>query len=254
MTLCLAPPDQLSDTCKITLPVSEGHCNSLFQYTGVVAHRGSQRSTPSEHALLLRDFANTVNISEGTDMLASPAGLATWLRDHALIPSGPVRTGADSAHPRGQAEQADLETAIALRTSLRAAIRAHHGSAGIDTASRDRAEHDAASRDTKRFQSGLETVAAGLPLRVAESRGVPALFPIDGGIRGGLASLAAAIVASAADRSWERLKICAEDTCQWAFLDSSKNRSKHWCSMQECGNRAKTRAYRARRAAGHTTP
>jgi predicted RNA-binding Zn ribbon-like protein len=75
---------------------------------------------------------------------------------------------------------------------------------------------------------------------------------VEGGVRGGLALLAAAVVASTADRSWERLKICAEDSCQWAFLDSSKNRSKHWCSMQECGNRSKTRAYRARRASGGT--
>jgi predicted RNA-binding Zn ribbon-like protein len=43
------------------------------------------------------------------------------------------------------------------------------------------------------------------------------------------------------------MKACAADDCQWAFYDSSKNRSRTWCSMDVCGHRAKTRAYRARR-------
>ena len=49
-----------------------------------------------------------------------------------------------------------------------------------------------------------------------------------------------------ADGTWQRLKLCREDSCQWAFLDTSKNRSRTWCSMGICGNRSKTRAYRAR--------
>jgi predicted RNA-binding Zn ribbon-like protein len=46
------------------------------------------------------------------------------------------------------------------------------------------------------------------------------------------------------------MKACADDECEWAFYDSSKNRSRTWCSMEVCGNRAKTRAYRARRKKG----
>jgi predicted RNA-binding Zn ribbon-like protein len=48
------------------------------------------------------------------------------------------------------------------------------------------------------------------------------------------------------DGTWERLKACRN--CRWSFYDSSPNRSATWCSMQLCGNRRKTRAYRARRA------
>ena len=48
--------------------------------------------------------------------------------------------------------------------------------------------------------------------------------------------------------TWSRLKVCPADDCQWAFYDHSKNRSGTWCSMQVCGNRAKVRAYRERRA------
>ena len=28
------------------------------------------------------------------------------------------------------------------------------------------------------------------------------------------------------DGTWSRLKICAADTCRWAFFDSSKNRAR----------------------------
>ena len=47
------------------------------------------------------------------------------------------------------------------------------------------------------------------------------------------------------DGTWSRLKVCRK--CEWAFYDTSKNRSGSWCSMQLCGNRQKTRAYRDRR-------
>ena len=55
--------------------------------------------------------------------------------------------------------------------------------------------------------------------------------------------------ASAAQETgeWDRLKVCLSDECLWAFYDRSRNRSRHWCSMDVCGNRAKTRAYRAKR-------
>jgi len=54
---------------------------------------------------------------------------------------------------------------------------------------------------------------------------------------------------SMADESWNRLKACRLDDCQWAFYDQSKNRSRTWCSMKVCGNRAKARAYRERQRA-----
>jgi len=49
------------------------------------------------------------------------------------------------------------------------------------------------------------------------------------------------------DGTWPRLKVCRN--CEWSFYDTSKNRSGSWCSMQLCGNRLKTRAYRSRRRA-----
>lgn len=48
----------------------------------------------------------------------------------------------------------------------------------------------------------------------------------------------------------ERIRECPPpDGCGWLFLDASKNRSRHWCSMKTCGNAAKARRFRQRRAA-----
>jgi predicted RNA-binding Zn ribbon-like protein len=43
-----------------------------------------------------------------------------------------------------------------------------------------------------------------------------------------------------------RLHICESPTCDWLFLDMSRNRSRRWCDMRDCGNRAKARRYYAR--------
>jgi predicted RNA-binding Zn ribbon-like protein len=48
----------------------------------------------------------------------------------------------------------------------------------------------------------------------------------------------------------ERIRECAGATCSWLFLDTSRNRSRKWCSMSSCGNRAKARRHYARRTAG----
>jgi predicted RNA-binding Zn ribbon-like protein len=39
------------------------------------------------------------------------------------------------------------------------------------------------------------------------------------------------------------VRACASETCQWLFLDVSKNHARRWCDMTRCGNRAKFRAY-----------
>ncbi|HEX3431480.1 MAG TPA: ABATE domain-containing protein [Rhizomicrobium sp.] len=49
-----------------------------------------------------------------------------------------------------------------------------------------------------------------------------------------------------ASESRERLRECASETCGWFFLDLTKNRSRRWCAMSGCGNRAKVRRFRDR--------
>jgi predicted RNA-binding Zn ribbon-like protein len=41
----------------------------------------------------------------------------------------------------------------------------------------------------------------------------------------------------------ERVKQCEGDPCGWLFFDTSRNRSRRWCSMADCGNRAKVRRF-----------
>ena len=45
----------------------------------------------------------------------------------------------------------------------------------------------------------------------------------------------------------DRLKRCA--ACRWLFLDASRNHSRRWCTMEECGTHEKMRRYVAKRAA-----
>lgn len=41
----------------------------------------------------------------------------------------------------------------------------------------------------------------------------------------------------------ERVKECSSDTCASLFIDESKNRSRRWCDMSDCGNKAKARRF-----------
>ncbi len=58
------------------------------------------------------------------------------------------------------------------------------------------------------------------------------------------------IVQSAADlltsESLDRVRLCKAEDCGWLFVDASKNRSRRWCAMSDCGNRAKVRRHRQR--------
>ncbi len=161
-------------------------------------------------------FTNSVDAEEQTDDLTTPLELTGWLQQHALVTR---RTPASSA---------DLELARALRDALRTAMRAHH--------------------DGDRDTAALDRLAGRLPLRLEHAEGVPALGPVEDGVTGALSRLAIAVLDATAHDDWRRLKICAFDSCQWAFYDRSKNRSRTWCEWG-CGNRVKTRNYRARRKA-----
>lgn len=43
-----------------------------------------------------------------------------------------------------------------------------------------------------------------------------------------------------------RLRRCHGENCGWLFEDTSRNRSRQWCDMQDCGNIAKVRRFRSR--------
>lgn len=47
----------------------------------------------------------------------------------------------------------------------------------------------------------------------------------------------------------ERLRFCEADDCDGVLVDLSRNRSKRYCDVGNCGNRMNVTAYRARKAA-----
>ncbi|TWP47573.1 CGNR zinc finger domain-containing protein [Lentzea tibetensis] len=161
---------------------------------------------PSAEAKLVEAFANTVDLEDETDALATAADATTWLRTSGLI-GDRVRLGDD-----------DHGKLLGLRTGLRAAL------AGVPEAG----------------------VLDELPVLVSFSGRVltpsPALSPV----HRALAELAIAWSALVVTGEAQRLKRCADDTCGWVFWDVSRNHSRRWCTMRVCGNRAKARAYSAR--------
>jgi predicted RNA-binding Zn ribbon-like protein len=50
-----------------------------------------------------------------------------------------------------------------------------------------------------------------------------------------------------------RLRECCGEECGWVFEDTSRNRSRQWCDMQDCGNLAKVRRYRTRLRSSNKT-
>jgi predicted RNA-binding Zn ribbon-like protein len=64
------------------------------------------------------------------------------------------------------------------------------------------------------------------------------------------AATVAALLRAVARPGWPRIKACRGEDCRWVFIDGSRNTSRRWCAMAECGNRAKLAAFRDR----HRTP
>lgn len=179
-------------------------------------------ATTPGYADLLCDFANTYDVDVDApqlDAFTDPAALTDWLRAHDLLGSAE------------RADENDLDLARTFRSGLRAAMRHHHG------------------RDENPTVTELDEAATRLPLRIVFDGTRPRLAPSIGGAQGGLARLLVAIADAESEGTWTRLKVCAADDCQEAFYDTSKNRSRQWCAMGVCGNRQKTRSYRARQRA-----
>jgi predicted RNA-binding Zn ribbon-like protein len=111
----------------------------------------------------------------------------------------------------------------------------------------------------------LRALIRGLALRnngiEPEPSATPALDALDLRFEGGVslragrsgdlvrdigAATVTALLRATARPGWARLKACRGDDCRWVFIDGSRNSSRRWCAMAECGNRAKVAAYRAR--------
>ncbi len=104
----------------------------------------------------------------------------------------------------------------------------------------------------RRLRDSLRILVAGGRAHVP-AIAVPIRADPDGGLRlsptNACGAIAAAVGTITASGWWHRLKLCPADDCRRAFYDLSRNSSRVWCDMSDCGNLAKVRAYRGRRTA-----
>jgi predicted RNA-binding Zn ribbon-like protein len=187
---------------------------------------------PDELARLY-DFANSLDVRHFMhhgvqhvqgDELNGPRELAVWMSHQGLLAEGTKITAAM------------FDNALELRTSVRAYLE-------CDPAER--------RKDNKAVRS-LNKAMKLFPL-VAEARGDRSLT-LGASRRDALAGLSV-VVAELYDGSikgtLDRLKMCAAEECRRVFFDRSKPATRRWCMSTLCGNRMKTRTYRARhRVAG----
>jgi predicted RNA-binding Zn ribbon-like protein len=159
-------------------------------------------------------------------------------------------------------------------------FRAWCAAAGISSATEARrsdapTEERRLLRDAGRFRAALrstvESLAEGLPPDSAALTTVHAAWAeamthatasVDGeGVsltwdpdqpRAALRELAWASLDLLSTAPIARLKLCP--ACGFAFLDTTKNRTRRWCSMADCGSQEKARRYVAKRAAKPSPP
>jgi len=196
----------------------ERRSDSIRDVTGEIPHSDDPQAAPGRLDLV-RQLINTADLEAGEDELSDLRRLESWLRERRLI-------GA-----RERLEDGDLERALEVREALRRLLEDRGSGDEIDGhAIRSLNAHPACVQMRVRFDEG----------------GVPRLEPVGGGLEGALAELFAIIERASGDGTWERLKVCSDHGCRWAFYDNSKNRSRNWCNMAICGNRSKAREYRRR--------
>ncbi|NEC68803.1 CGNR zinc finger domain-containing protein [Streptomyces sp. SID9727] len=67
-----------------------------------------------------------------------------------------------------------------------------------------------------------------------------------------LGVIAADAIAIVAGEREGRLALCASPTCQAAFFDTSRSRTRRWCDMNTCGNRQKKARFHANQSRSAT--
>ena len=169
----------------------------------------------------IQAFVNTRNVEEDSDAVQTPEQLHRWLTGVGLLPED-----------AGKLTSADLDRAVALREALRMLLLAN---AGMEL---DPAATALVERESLNAPAAVCCDAECLPRLEGRSTGLDLA----------ISRLLAAMAVAGVEGTWRRLKACRSDSCQWAFYDASRNGSGAWCTMSECGNRAKARRFRSRHA------
>ncbi|MFI5779586.1 CGNR zinc finger domain-containing protein [Nocardia sp. NPDC051570] len=176
----------------------------------------TERGVASAHRLVA--FINTRHCPDGDDVLADERG-PVWLAD--WLGNGDARI-----------EPADLARLRDLREGLRQLAAANNG---------EKPDTDVVAESAAVLES--------VPLRMVfgDQDQPPGLVAIGSDVdEQSIAAVAQCYFTVRAAGVWPRIKSCAAADCRWAYLDVSRNGSRRWCDMANCGNRAKNRAWRSR--------
>jgi len=180
--------------------------------------------------VLCLDFVNTLSSTSG-EHLNGCADLVDFAHQSALL----TQPRTERLHAQAVAEPAAADKVLQRAKRLRKAL------SGIFSAI-------AASKTPP--ASDLHALNVEVASSMAHARVVE---HGDGGLAwgwsgDGLDSMLWPIVRSAADLLTSEtqrplVRECGAGDCRWLFLDTSKNRTRQWCSMQSCGNREKARRH-----------
>ena len=168
----------------------------------------------------IEEFVNSVELPDGEDHLSTIAGAQRWL-------------AARDVDAEGLDESARTEL-VTLREAFRDLLEANAG-------------HPVPSEAMNLIMQRLNDTRLAVVITEQGAHAHPA--PDERGEKQFLGKLSAAMITASVYGTWQRLKICRNDECRWAFYDRSKNGGRVWCSMQSCGCQSKSRAYRARKRA-----
>src|SRR5947209_10967640 len=179
---------------------------------------------------LALDFANTCSgrgFPTHQDHLQRPEHVAQWAGHVRLLPPSDAEWLAQAAVADAKLGARLLREALGLREDvyqLGAAIAAHR------PAPTERIESLAATHARALARARLTPVGGNFGWTWA-----PREAPVEA-IAGPI-SLSALTLLQQADLT--RVKQCQGEKCGWLFFDATKNKSRRWCEMEVCGNRAK---------------
>jgi predicted RNA-binding Zn ribbon-like protein len=184
------------------------------------------RELPIVGGHLALDFANTVDDPEGParhDHIGTYAALVGWS----------VRIGVTS--PDQEERPEDAAAALRQAHALRQTI--------LETFTDIAAGESAAARHWTELRPYV-TEAIGRAQLAPTASGYGLTWPGRNSLLGPVAYAAFELLTGP---ELHRVKRCAG--CPWLFLDQSKNGSRRWCAMNDCGTHAKIQRYVAKRAA-----